>query len=434
MPNNEEVTYLERLTENNANLGDVDDVTSLLPSSTTAQEQKLAQLEELLKGKAGIPQKPNVFVQTTEPSKKKGIWFQKSGDVEHYMIDDSAYTAGTWSDSTEVSGIPYYAYTAGFTAVGTDIYMFGSSTNSEQKYAYKYDTLTNTYTRLSDIPIKFNMSSVAAVGTDIYLFGGNNSPYNYTYKYDTLTDAYTKVANGPGSLGATAAVAIGTNIFLTGGQFYSNVYKYDTLANTYTRVGSVSFSTGKSGVAAVGTDLYIFGGTDSGNYSKVGKYDTTLNVFTALSDAPESFNMAAAVAVGPDIYIKPNSRSNFYKYNISSDTYTAIPGSSYITYPAEVAIGTNVYTLGESVNKCYHINSKTYELDNLVIISQGKHYAAGCSTELYDTDFDSNAQPIYWFVDAWHYTTADGLDTTSPTYYGDGTQWINFKNPPSNNN
>lgn len=53
MPNNEEVTYLERLTANNEVIEEIDNVTELLPNSTTSQEQKLAELEALIKEKAG---------------------------------------------------------------------------------------------------------------------------------------------------------------------------------------------------------------------------------------------------------------------------------------------------------------------------------------------------------------------------------------------
>ncbi|MDE5830492.1 MAG: hypothetical protein K2H53_02140, partial [Clostridia bacterium] len=54
---------------------------------------------------------------------------------------------------------------------------------------YKYDTLTDTYTQLTNIPYFFFDGSAVAIGTDIYLFGGENTS-NYTnrynaYKYDT---------------------------------------------------------------------------------------------------------------------------------------------------------------------------------------------------------------------------------------------------------
>lgn len=98
------------------------------------------------------------------------------------------------------------------------------------------------------------------------------------------------------------------------------------------------------------------------------------------------------------------------------------------------SIGTDVYALSGSDNRIYHIQDKSYVYNNLVIIAQSRYYVAGYKTKLLNTEFDGIDQPIYWFVDAWYYTLQDGLQKTVPTYYGDGTQWINFKNPPSNNN
>lgn len=72
--------------------------------------------------------------------------------------------------------------------------MFGSDYYSNNgypysKYAYKYDTKTNSYTQLTDIPYYFYDSSAVAIGTDIYLFGSGYYqsglyPYaKYAYKY-----------------------------------------------------------------------------------------------------------------------------------------------------------------------------------------------------------------------------------------------------------
>lgn len=333
MPNNEEVTYLERLTENNTNLGDVDDVTSLLPSSTTTQEQKLAQLEELLKGKAGIPQKPNVFVQTTEPSKKDGIWFKTSGSIDHYIIDDSVYTAGNWSAAEDTTRVPSgYTFSGSVVvALGTDIYLFGAYTyNGAINIAYKYDTLTDTYTRLTDVPYTYSSCCGAAVGTDIFLFGvGNNS---YIYKYNTLTDTYTMMRVASIWVSGTLAVAIGTDIFLTGGNVGSNVYKYNTLTDTTANVGSLPIKISMNGVA-IGTDIYVFGGENTGNDVKAYKYDTLTNTYTRLTDCPITMLNGKSTAVGTDIYLMTNNSNSFYKYNISTDTYTQltnIPFSNYM--------------------------------------------------------------------------------------------------------
>ena len=91
--------------------------------------------------------------------------------------------------------------------MGTDIYLFGSGSSSYQKYAYKYNTLTNSYTKMTNIPYGFYQGSAVAMGTDIYLFGGNISVlikakvYNvqlkngYIYLFSVRDKHETKISN-----------------------------------------------------------------------------------------------------------------------------------------------------------------------------------------------------------------------------------------------
>ena len=66
--------------------------------------------------------KPNIFVQSSEPETKKGLWLQKSGaTVEHYYGDDSIYLSGEWALDGSHSNIPYDFYNGSAVAVGTDL-------------------------------------------------------------------------------------------------------------------------------------------------------------------------------------------------------------------------------------------------------------------------------------------------------------------------
>ena len=67
---------------------------------------------------------------------------------------------------------------------------------------------------------------------------------------------------------------------------------------------------------------------------------------------------------------------------------------------------------------------KSYDKDNAIILSQNPDYKY--TTELVESDVINGLQ--YEFNDVYYYTQEGGLDNTIPTYYGDGTQWIKFKN------
>ena len=92
------------------------------------------------------------------------------------------------------------------------------SIGNATKYAYKYNILTDTYTKLSDIPYSFGNCSATPIGTDIYLLGSGDSANSQgVYKYDTLTNTYTKMADVPYQFYDGSIVSIGTDIYLIGG-------------------------------------------------------------------------------------------------------------------------------------------------------------------------------------------------------------------------
>ena len=94
----------------------------------------------------------NIFVQTTEPIIKKGIWLQADETPECYTFDKNVYIGGQWMPDGQYTDIPYRFNNGGIALVGTDVYIFGSSDSNYSRYAYKYNTLTNAYTRLTNVP------------------------------------------------------------------------------------------------------------------------------------------------------------------------------------------------------------------------------------------------------------------------------------------
>lgn len=415
-----------------------------LEAELSEQETVIQELKEAVKNKtAGGNVKLNIYTQTTEPTDKDGIWLQTNGIAEHYKSDDSIYFSGTWSNDGDTASTPYTFYYGSAVAVGNDIYLFGSSAYSTT--AYKYNTLTDTYTQLTNVPYSFFKGGAANVGTDIYLFGGDSSSSSATtaYKYDTLTDTYTRIAGVPVGFKRGSVASIGTDIYLFGTYNAKQAYKYNTLTNTYTKLTNIPYYFFDSAIVAVGTDIYLVGAYN--NYTvdrNMYKYNTLTDTYTQLTSIPYDFTMSSAVIIGTDIYLLGSGitglTKNAYKYNVLTDTYTQLSNIPYDFYNGSaVAINTSIYILGGEASstktRVYHIQTKTYDTDNTVIIAQGRKstgttYNTGYAIKLFNTTFDDGFEPLYGFVDAWFYTLEDGLDTTIPTYYGDGTQWIKFKN------
>ncbi len=221
-------------------------------------------------------------------------------------------------------------------AVGTNIYLFGGY---NIKTAYKYDTLTDTYTQITNVPTPapvFYNGASAVVGTDIYLFGNDynvTSDYQkYAYKYDTLTDTYTRLANIPTSFNWGVAKAVGNYIYLFNYKYNTTtVYKYNISNNSYSSAGTVPnyMSIMNTAAAVVGTDIYLFGGNPGNSpTTKACKYSTISNTFTELTDLPYAIGGSNAENVGDKIYVLggSSSTSGYNKLqvlNLTNKTYSA---------------------------------------------------------------------------------------------------------------
>ena len=197
----------------------------------------------------------------------------------HYRYN---IASGTYK---RMNDIPYDFFYGSAVAIGTDIYLLGSiyydTTNKIRPYAkynYKYDITTDTYTKATDIPYDFYLGSAVAIGTDIYLLGSsNNSYYKYNYKYDTTTNTYTQNSDIPYNFNCGSAVAIGTDIYLLGGNYSSDYnkynYKYDTTTDTYTKNADIPYIFYLGSAVNVDNNIYIFGGYSSNTDPILAKYN-----------------------------------------------------------------------------------------------------------------------------------------------------------------
>lgn len=389
----------------------------------------------------------NIFVQEEEPTTYDGIWLQttelKYEEVEFVSEIEMVGKDVIWSTGTSY---PETVRESATTKMGTDIYIAGGQKSSSgtdcSSSFYKFDTVNNTYTKLSDIPYSAYGMSINAYGTDIYIFGGRNGStvYNYAYKYDTLTDSYTQVTNIPYKVGQMGSAIVGSNIYLIGGTIGSsrtkNFYKYDVLTDSYTELTNLSEVLNTPAVATIETDIYFFGGyAANGSSIKAYKYDTLTNTLTQLTNFPYATYGHGAIAYGTDIYLfggihASGSYNRVYRYDTLTDSYTQLTNMPN-------AIG-RIITNNTIVDNKFYIfggtpASSTYTTDVVMIgefnydlsDKNGKILIAvqsdGYKTKLINIDNKS----INCYVTTVAYNSIDNsMDLTIPTYYGDGTNWI----------
>ena len=371
----------------------------------------------------------NVFMQETEPVKKDGIWLKGNYEVENIIADTNIFTAGEYnaSKSVELSAIPYKHTLGSASSVGTDIYLIGSSTSSYTDKIYKYDTVNNTFTKMSATIYPAPSNASIAVGTDIYIFGSSNSSYyKQAYKYDTLTNTTTTIASIPTNFYGGCLENIGRDIYIFGGDastaYRKYAYRYNTVSNTYIELKTIPFSFPYGGSAVIGTDIYLFGGSSATTTAY--KYNTLTNSYTQLSDIPYSFSYGCAKSIGTDIYLfgGTSSKKIVYKYDTLTDTYTQQINLEY--YFSEGSLGftdTDIYLFGgknyPTTVQAVTMKPKEFPNKSILIAQDGsiRH-----STNLADVGI-SNLKTFY---DRVYYRDDNGqLLNSIPTYNGNGTSW-----------
>lgn len=375
----------------------------------------------------------NVYAQLTEPTKKEGVWI-KTGTAKKDIINDlELWFADKWNDSAmkKYADMPIIANGKGVACIGTDVYIIGGfRSNVLLKTLYKYDSINDTWTQLADMPMAFTYITTATVGQYIYV-AGNTA---LLYRYDTINDTWTQLANSPSSTGKHVFVSVGTDIysFYTSGTNYTPaLYKYDTLTEAWTVLTTTNYQNNVH-VVSYGTDVYMIGAGSSsssrGNLTR--KYDTITKKFSALADAPIAGGLP--VIIGKDIHVLFGAKH--YIYSIENDTWTLLSDVAPSEYLYLLAyVGGSIVALEDSAttakNYRYNLTSKTYE-NGTVIIYRTKEYYGIYQTELVSLPKEMftgvNTRTLSGFDDVYMYSN-NNLNENLPTYYGDGTKWVQFK-------
>lgn len=381
----------------------------------------------------------NIFTQLTEPSKKEGIWIKTSRAYKKAVVDENVFSGGEWIDRV-AEGWPDLpadkpAYTTSV-AVGNDVYF-----TTENNGFYKLNTTTKTYTKLTDTPIMFYRSPTAYVDGYIYFFGsGSPSTNNSAYRYKITSDTFESIANMPVSVhqnNTTSSAAVkGKSIYITLNG--SDLFKYDTNTNIYEQIGiGVSGRIGAS-IASVSDFIYFFGGSSTSNYYKVSRYALNTSVSEELPNAPTQINTGQSLVTRSNmIYIIGGDgsgyRRNFYEFDTTARVYNKLED-----VPVDFSRGSAVYSEGLIIIlggikvpkniSVYSFEAKQYTNDDIIIVRTDDNtgaYKTELSSALPSLKGDKFTRLTTGFDDVYMYYDNDLHSLEA--YYGDGTQWIKFK-------
>lgn len=393
----------------------------------------------------------NIFTQLSEPPAKEGIWLKTADKYSKVVVDDEVVMGGNWIAHDSSQNIPGTFENGRTVRIGADIFLFGVNQAGLNDKTYRYNALDGTYTQLSNLPYTWTTQhrvAVVAVGIDVYLF----IPYTDHYdrnrtriiKYDTITDTYSLLEDSSLYFANTIGTAHSTDIYLfgegAGTATAYNVYKYDTLANTFTQLSNKPNGLYRVyRLSKMGTDIYLFGEGNGGLYNSAYKYDILSDTYIQLPNTPVRNVDGVSVAIGTDIFLLGGSnvadRNASYKYDTISKTYTQLGNIPYPFYRGQAEyFNDKIYCFGSwgsgyrNYLQIYALETKQYDEKSLVLIRTndaiGVYYTELVSP-LVNPVGDQYTRLATGFNDAFLFV--DGELTSPPAYYGDGEQWIKFR-------
>lgn len=406
-----------------------------LEAELSAQEQIIQEMKTALENKAaGGKVKLNIYAQTTEPTNKDGIWLNTNKTFDKVYFRDNVVQSGNY-DTAYSGSTASINYAPGIYCENNDtFYAFGDDgLGYYPKSVFKLQVSSYGSTRLDNLVMPSSwgdngLSSLLPMCIDdiIYL-STTYSPFYKLLKFDTTTDTFTSCISMPFAC-CDAAVVYENCIYYFGcGSGGSNlVYKYDPSNDSFTALPSLS-RTHRYGMACVvGNDAYIFCPM---NNKIILKYNLQTYTTTTMSaECPQIFS-CQPVAVDNDIYLFYNNLT--YKYSTIDDSFTQLtncPITSYTTKTFPFLKDNYIYIDNNGKLYRYVLNYENFDTKS-IIISQTNIGTNKRTVILRPTDTQIfNGELLQCFNNVYYYTTEGGLDDTIPTYYGDGTQWVKFKN------
>lgn len=381
--------------------------------------------------------KLNIFMQETEPDIKNGIWLQSNKSFDKIISANNIYNEPYWNydEMSSLKPIPYNVDKARGVLLDTNVYFFGGNSGTDGNHgynyysSYKYNLKTDTYTGLAQPLKRCSESVIIPYNNEIYIFGSSESSWGKNaYKYNTFSNNYTSLKDIPYEFGAGSGVLYKDNIYLFGGNGgKNNAYLYNIRNNNYSSLNNIPYDFCSGCCVEINGNIYLLGGEVNTvmDYSKYNyKYNIATNTYARVSDIPFSFNYGSAISVGNNIFLfgGNSSKKTACVYNTVTDTYQNIQN-----IPNDFSNGfaiyneSKLYLFSQKKVQIMELPLKNFEHNSIVIDESSSNY----ETEIITTDVENGLH--YKFKDIF-FNTENGFDNTIPTYYGDGTQWIKFKN------
>ena len=351
----------------------------------------------------------NIFTQETEPETKEGIWIQTANPHQSAVVGSTKYENSVGYDGVEWEKLydgsfPYgypYGYSVPLVVFDNKIYHLNVG-NTDPTEINIYDINTGLWTRISGniggYPNTGSISYSAAVvyKNEIHMLGGiyrgNGTSYSkYHYKYDGTS--WSNVSTLPYSFYNGCAVVYNDEIHILGSKDSSHTrdhYKYD--GTSWSKVSTLPYDFYNGCAVVYRNEIHILGGYYAPEARYHYKFDGTN--WESVTTLPYVFCDGGAVVYNDEIHIL-NSSKTPYRFHYR------IRGKSVI----ESCNGTKI---------------AIYQNPNNAAGVYATNFISGVPITGENNKFPSGFDDVYYIDDS-------GNVEESPTYYGNGTQWIKLK-------
>ena len=181
-------------------------------------------------------------------------------------------------------------------------------------------------------------------------------------------------------------------------------------------------------------EIHMFG-SRSGAYHMVLKTDSNNKYTWQTSKVPIDNNAVpiCACVFNNEIYLfYRTSFEHFYycKYNGTSWTFIGeLNGIEYDNFNRCISLNNHIYIIDAISLHMYSLPEKVYN-PNTVIINKGDAQNGAHLTNMFDTSYmvGNNSNRFVSGFDDCFYFADSAFDWNAPMYYGNGSQWIKFKN------
>ncbi|WP_137744830.1 Kelch repeat-containing protein [Robertmurraya siralis] len=405
-------------------------------------------------GGAGL----NVYTEVNEPPKKEGVWIKTDKKYKKIISDTMAWIANSFRDPSLIADMPTPRFGVRTVYCNGAIYAIGGQQNSSfYGRCYKYDIVSNTWSEITSPQYLIaGGHSVDAIDNKIYVIGGYTqtgtaNPLGVVQIYDTNTGVWSL---GTTMTGANAGILTlyghssavhDRKIYCFdgrsgGGVNFAYMIAYDVDADNWSIVHQ-NMSSGyyfNAPAFYVGGYIYQFySGIISPTATRIRRIKLDTGDIDILPDAPFLVpRHDEGVLVDGNVYLC--SETDFYEFDTTNhvfDLVSPLPSDLYGRLGKRLAYYDGIiYFMGSGVNASTQLGETTsfsfipkiYDEGTFVLIRTDNFYGL-YKTELV-TPFNISGDFIRMvtsFDNA--YLFVDNTLLSLESYYGDGAQWIKFK-------